>query len=61
MTDKPTVSYYWCDYAADPALKKTLVHRQRDDGIYEIYDTVNERVIVTATQPLDKWLHDRPK
>lgn len=61
MTKKPVVEYYWGDYAEQPELKNTLVHRQRTDGIYELYDTVNERVIVSSTQSLEKLLHDRPK
>jgi hypothetical protein len=50
------VNYYWADFCENPERKKDLIHRQREDGIWELYDPITERAVISSTEPLDDFL-----
>ena len=54
------VFYYWADFCEHPEMKKQLIHRQAEDGFYELYDPIGNRAVVISTQPLEHFLRDRP-
>jgi hypothetical protein len=50
--------FHWAEYAENPELKKQLIHRVNPDGMYELYDPINNRILIASNQPLVSYLED---
>ncbi len=56
--NKGPIHYDWFTYQSNKELKKRLAHRKNEQGVYELYDSISNKVIMSGSMDLSSYLKD---